>query len=455
MQKLLRIFITTIAWMLFVACLVHTSYNKYQHPVMALPLPTPHVPDTLCFHQLTAEEKKFVAGELDYYLQRHDVQDEGYTTIADFAQLTANGQMTSPHAECHDSLLFVIAMGGHWHQFHWHCGLPSAGEGIGWDRYERLTSISIDADTIMTGFRPDKNGIYQGEMNKRLQANGHGIFTDTDGRYYEGHWENDIRDGFGFAVGPESEMKAGQWKQNVFKGERLTYNAAHIYGIDISRYQHGKGKAHYPILWDQLRITYLGRKTHQQTVGEVDYPVSFMYIKSTEGTNIVNPHYAADYQQARKHGIPCGAYHFFSTKSTASEQAAHFLKSTQFRRGDFPPVLDIEPTQRQIDAMGGTEAMLKAVRTWLKIVERKVGVKPILYVGQNFVKKYLSDAKDIKEKYTFWIARYGEYMPDVKLVWWQLSQDGRVSGITGDVDINIFNGYRTRFDDFMRTERID
>ena len=56
---------------------------------------------------------------------------------------------------------------------------------------------------------------------------------------------------------------------------------------------------------------------------------------------------------------------------------------------------------------------------------------------------------DIKEEYQVWIARYGEYKPDVKLAIWQLSPDGHVNGIHGEVDINIFNGYRDRFDEFL------
>jgi lysozyme len=117
-------------------------------------------------------------------------------------------------------------------------------------------------------------------------------------------------------------------------------------------------------------------------------------------------------------------------------------------------VLDIEPTDRQISGMGGSKAMWNHIRTWLQAVERRCGVKPILYVNQRFVNKYLPDAPDIKRDYKIWIARYGEYKPDIKLVVWQLSPDGRVNGITGDVDINVFNGYRTQFDEFLTKECI-
>ena len=117
-------------------------------------------------------------------------------------------------------------------------------------------------------------------------------------------------------------------------------------------------------------------------------------------------------------------------------------------------MLDVEPTDRQIAQMGGADELFRRVRTWMNIVRRHTGVRPILYVSQSFVNKYLGHAPDIKQNYNVWIARYGEYKPDIKLVYWQLSPDGRVSGIHGDVDINVFNGYEDQFDRFIETELI-
>jgi lysozyme len=66
------------------------------------------------------------------------------------------------------------------------------------------------------------------------------------------------------------------------------------------------------------------------------------------------------------------------------------------------------------------------------------------------VNKYLPLAPDIRENYQVWIARYGEYKPDVQLVYWQLCPDGRVKGIHGEVDINVFNGYKDEFEKFKK-----
>ena len=101
--------------------------------------------------------------------------------------------------------------------------------------------------------------------------------------------------------------------------------------------------------------------------------------------------------------------------------------------------------------MGGADELMSRIRTFLSIVERRTGMRPILYVSQSFVNRYMQNASDIKSKYNVWIARYGEYKPDVKLVYWQLAADGRVSGITGEVDINVFNGYQGQWDEFIRT----
>lgn len=49
-----------------------------------------------------------------------------------------------------------------------------------------------------------------------------------------------------------------------------------------------------------------------------------------------------------------------------------------------------------------------------------------------------------------WIARYSEFKPFVHLLYWQLTYRGRVSGITGDVDINVFNGNREQFNDYKK-----
>lgn len=393
----------------------------------------------ICFTSLHAQT---VEQELDYWLSRHNVQDEGFDMVARYAQ---EGD-TTLRSYLPEGKVYL------WNIGRWK-GIRREGKGVVRDSEGRLVVGMWHADTLASGIRIDSEGIYAGNFDRHEQAHGHGSYHKAGGEYYEGHWEHDLREGFGFSVGP-GHLWAGRWKQGRFLGEKVQYTSERIYGIDISRYQHEKGRRRFGINWQRLRIVSLGKKSNQNVSGTVDYPITFAYIKSTEGISIRNRYFAADYAAARRKGISVGAYHFFSTRQRPQDQASFFLQHTIFRRGDLPPVLDVEPSDKMIEQMGGAEVLLHNMRIWLSAVERQVGVRPIIYVNQNFVHNYLEQAPDLKRDYMVWIARYGEYKPDVRLAIWQLSPWGRVRGIEGEVDINVFNGYQGHWEDFLREEAI-
>jgi lysozyme len=413
----------------------HSTSGRLQGKNSIIALTSPIV-DSL---RLAAEQS--LKEELDYNLDRHNVSDEGYEMVAAFA----SGQRYRLEID-------TIPV---WNVGRWK-GKKRQGTAISRDSLGRIIVGNWENDTLTSGIRIDSMGYYEGAFAQG-KANGHGAYISVDDHYFEGHWENDQRQGFGLSLLQNSlvtMLKVGEWQNDKYRGERMNYTSERIYGIDISRYQHGKGRKKYPILWNQLRISHLGSKSKKQISGTVDYPVQFCFIKSTEGTSIRNKYYAQDYIAARKHGIHTGAYHFFSVKTSGSAQASYFINSTLFRKGDLPPVLDVEPSDKDIARMGGSQALWRNIRAWLQAVEKRCGVKPILYVNQRFINNYLPDAPDVKRDYKVWIARYGEYKPDVKLVVWQLSPDGRVRGITGEVDINVFNGYQQQFYEFIENETI-
>ena len=437
--------------------------------------------------QLVKEEREHLSllldrldhtySELDYYLSVHDVQDEGFDMVAAYSAFISNKSdetkslIASLDSAIYSTRLHVVRTtsfqridtikmhpiftemsGGVWLYGHW---LPKAkqGKGVALDHSGRLLAGRWVADTLQTGIRLDSIGIYWGEFNSMLVPNGHGSLRYFGGQYYEGNWTDDRRDGFGF-MADSTGLKAGEWKNDSYKGERMSYTIERIYGIDISKYQHLRGKRATSINWDRLRITDLGHINNKNVVGQTDYPISFVYIKSTEGKNIINPYYKADSRQARRHGIIQGAYHFFSTISSGKEQARHFLRNSKFSPGDLPPVLDVEPSDKQITQMGGHEALFQNIREWLETVENETGTTPILYLNQRFVDKYFSKEPDLMEHHKVWMARYSEYKPGVRLVIWQLSPDGKVSGIKGDVDINVFNGYKVQWEQFTENNCI-
>lgn len=384
-----------------------------------------------------------VQDELNYYFDRHNVQDEGYEMVAAFAE----GYRHEVDIDTRMSAFSVGTWKNHSRQ----------GTCLALDSIGHTILGTWQADTLTTGIRLDSLGTYLGDFSG-LNAQGHGAYLAFDGSYFEGHWEADRRQGFGLEMltptDGDPHLCVGEWLNGRFWGERMKYTSERIYGIDIARYQHEQGRRRFPINWNNMRITFLGHRGHKNVADTANYPVSFVFIKSTESINIRNRYFASDYKQAHKHGINVGAYHFFRLRSSGAAQAQFFLKHTLFNNGDLPPVLDVEPTDAQIAHVGGVEAMFRQIRTWLHIVEQHTGAKPILYVNQRFVNLYLSQAPDIKRDYRIWIARYSEYKPDVRLAFWQLCPDGRVAGIRPNVDINVFNGYQTQFEDFLSTETI-
>ena len=434
----------------------------------------PHIGDKVLIHYHPSVDTTAIATalknvelemeEMNYYLKVHNVTDEGYNLVAQYhTSLTAeqrhlqhllsasHSPRTTHHSTLiparHRPMIAVKTMGGYWRAGHFHVG-ALRGKGIVRDPLGRIVCGVWDHDTIVTATRTDSLGTYRGQMDRYYQACGQGVMDERDGCHKEGFWQYDRLHGFGFDSSPLHPLRIGEWKEGRFLGEKMKYTAERIYGIDISRHQHEKGRKRFGINWRQLRITSLGKRHNAE--GRT-FPVSFVYIKATEGTTIRNRYFAPDYQQARKQGIHVGAYHFFSMHSSAAAQADNFLKHSIIRKGDFPPVLDVEPSEKQIEQMGGDEPLMQRIRTFMQIVERRTGMRPILYVSQMFINKHMKNAPDIKQRYNVWIARYGQYRPDVRLVYWQLCPDGKVDGITGDVDINVFNGYQGQFDEFVRT----
>ena len=206
-----------------------------------------------------------------------------------------------------------------------------------------------------------------------------------------------------------------RWK-GIF-GEGKYPSGYSIHGIDISHYQ---GE----IDWDLLRNAQL-----------YDTPVRFIIIKATEGTNILDENFNDNFYKAKDNNFIRGAYHFYVPSKPAEAQAHYFLKQVHLEDGDLPPVLDFEKTGTLTPPQ-----IKKAALTWLRIVEKHYGVKPIIYANYDFKKKYFSDS--IFGQYPYWIAHYYVDTLKYKGEWrfWQHTDMGKVRGIKGHVDLDIYNG---------------
>ena len=206
-----------------------------------------------------------------------------------------------------------------------------------------------------------------------------------------------------------------RWK--AFYGDTKYPEGFSIQGIDISHYQ---GRINWAVL--------------RESTFE-DFPIRFVFIKATEGASLLDENFNDNFYQAREYGLIRGAYHYFLPSVSAKSQAEYFLKQVHLEVGDLPPVLDIEVVGNLTKAQ-----VRKAALTWLNTVERYYGVKPILYTGYKFKMDYLSDS--IFNTYPYWIAHYYVDSIRYKGEWkfWQHTDCGRIGGVKGNVDFNVYNG---------------
>ena len=214
-----------------------------------------------------------------------------------------------------------------------------------------------------------------------------------------------------------------------------------VYGLDLSFWQ---GNIH----WDQLSLPCDedGSVSGKIPVPLKQRPVQFAFIRVTKSDSLVDSLYQNYYTEAKKLGIPCGAYHFLTDTVSGKVQAEIFLSHARLEPGDLPPVLDVE-----IDS---PEIVTKA-REWLEIVEKKCGVKAIIYSNMHVYTTRIKNDHILSTR-DLWLAKTKGEMPDEpSCKFWQFTHEGHVWGIIDNVvDINLFNGTQEELQEYIETKGI-
>ncbi|MEO5947551.1 MAG: glycoside hydrolase family 25 protein [Chitinophagaceae bacterium] len=199
-----------------------------------------------------------------------------------------------------------------------------------------------------------------------------------------------------------------------------------IHGIDVSKYQSA-------ISWEEVKL---------MKIKEIQ--LGFSFIKATEGIGNTDPNFKRNWKKSKENAIIRGAYHFFIASKDGRMQAENFIKRVELEQGDMPPVLDVEQLN------GASIAQLrKEVKVFLDILENHYSVKPIIYTNVDFYTRNLGREFDA---YPLWVAHYNQPAhPRIKRGWsfWQHSDEGRVNGINGKVDFNVFRGDSSDFKNLL------
>jgi lysozyme len=193
-----------------------------------------------------------------------------------------------------------------------------------------------------------------------------------------------------------------------------------VQGIDISRYQ---GE----IDWNRVRSA----------------GVRFAYMKVSEGGDHVDESFYRNWSAASRAGVARGVYHFMYWCRTAAEQAVWFSHAVPHDPTQLPPVLDLEWNHASATCPKRVprDVALEKIRKMLEIMEYHTGKRPVIYTDINFHRDVLEG--ELKG-YEFWLrsvaAEPHERYRDRPWTFWQYTATGRVPGVAGNVDRNVFNG---------------
>lgn len=181
--------------------------------------------------------------------------------------------------------------------------------------------------------------------------------------------------------------------------------------------------------------------------------IEFAFVKATEGSDHQDTLFAVFWQQIKDAEMVRGAYHYFSPFSSPLDQARHFESIVHLEVGDLPPVLDVEIHGELTKA-----DLQKNTLAWLQEIESHYGIKPILYTNQKYYMMYFAGS-EFKE-YPLWIARYNSpnNPPNIPIgkewTFWQYGDCGKLEGIKGCVDFNVFKGNKAAFEKLLYKETL-
>lgn len=190
----------------------------------------------------------------------------------------------------------------------------------------------------------------------------------------------------------------------------------------------------------------------------VDWPkartagISFVFLKATEGGDLKDPKFRDHWRRAGRAGIKRGAYHFYYFCTSPEVQARWFIRNVPRARGALPPVLDMEwnPFSPTCQRRPPARTVRAEMKTWLDIVERHFGQKPIIYTTPGF---YEDAGLKRLRGYEFWLRSTAKSLdqafPGQSWRFWQYTSTARLPNTPGDIDINVFNGNRADWDAWL------
>ena len=190
--------------------------------------------------------------------------------------------------------------------------------------------------------------------------------------------------------------------------------------------------------------------------GDIDFEqvrddnYQFVMIKASEGKTYKDDAFERNYSRARDAGLKVGAYHFFRKNRTGKEQASNMLEAIKGKAFDLPLVIDLEDDWGN-GATTRRETAIERVLEMIDILNAK-GYQVMIYTNLDGYEKYY---KDMLGDHDLWLCSFTspDLLPHLPHRIQQYSHEGSVSGVDGDVDLNVFRGSRKDWNRYLDNVR--
>lgn len=196
---------------------------------------------------------------------------------------------------------------------------------------------------------------------------------------------------------------------------------ATVEGLDVSHYQG--------------TVSWLSVKSQKK----------FSFVKATEGSNIIDSTFGINWANAK--GLPRGAYHFYRFANPPTDQAALFIGALNKDYGELPLVVDLEDEVTPVN--------FNDLKTFVDLVQNTTKRRVMIYTAEWWRAKYNLTFPAWMTAMDLWVASYtsAPALPKgyTSYRFWQYSSTGAVNGISGNVDLDRFNGTVTDFQNYLNT----
>lgn len=169
--------------------------------------------------------------------------------------------------------------------------------------------------------------------------------------------------------------------------------------------------------------------------------VDFAIIRAGYGnsTSQKDRQFSTNLKNAQAQGIPCGAYWFSyaTTIADAKAEAKAFISVIGNNKFEYPLYFDWEGDSMQYAQRLGfspTKTDISNFAIAFCSALEDAGYYAGVYMNLDYYKNYFTS--NVLKKYDLWYAQYGSYA-SVEANLWQYSSTGTVSGISGNVDMNV------------------